>query len=382
MRENMKILHVADTHLGYSAYRRTTDDGVNQREQDVYDAFKSFVDQALEEKPDVILHAGDLFDSVRPSNRAITFALEQILRLSKNNIPFVLIDGNHEHPKLRETGHIFRIFEHVEHVHPVYKETYEPVLLERRGRKIMIHAIPHCTSTTRFEHEFRKIRINDSYDYNILLIHGSAEGVPDYDHSMNEFNDLSLSSSMLTLDFDYIALGHYHKYTQVKDNAWYPGSTEHLTFTEANDRKGYIKLDEQLKPSFIELKTRPMIDTDPIDCTSQSVTGIMNRIEDLLERVKPNGKVIRINLSNIQPTVYRGLDFKRIKDLCRDSVHYEIKPVYSNDYQMRKLDSARISSLTSEFRRFMDQQVIDDKDTILKLGLEYIEKITSRKDEV
>ena len=28
----MKILHVADTHLGYSAYRKATEDGINQRE--------------------------------------------------------------------------------------------------------------------------------------------------------------------------------------------------------------------------------------------------------------------------------------------------------------------------------------------------------------
>ena len=72
----MKILHVADTHLGYSAYRKVTEDGINQREVDVYDAFKQFVDYAVKSKPDLIIHAGDLFDSVRPNNRAITFAIK------------------------------------------------------------------------------------------------------------------------------------------------------------------------------------------------------------------------------------------------------------------------------------------------------------------
>ena len=92
----MKILHIADTHLGYSAYRKETEEGINQREVDVYDAFKQFVDYAVKSKPDLIIHAGDLFDSVRPNNRAITFAIQQILRLSKQGIPSVLIAGNHE----------------------------------------------------------------------------------------------------------------------------------------------------------------------------------------------------------------------------------------------------------------------------------------------
>ena len=70
----MKILHVSDTHLGYSAYRKATLDGINQREIDTYDAFKQFIDYAVKTKPDLIIHAGDLFDSVRPNNRAITVA--------------------------------------------------------------------------------------------------------------------------------------------------------------------------------------------------------------------------------------------------------------------------------------------------------------------
>ena len=79
----MKFLHVSDTHLGYSAYRKSTEDGINQRELDVYNAFERFVDYALKIKPDLIIHAGDLFDAVRPNNRAITFAIKQLIRLSE-----------------------------------------------------------------------------------------------------------------------------------------------------------------------------------------------------------------------------------------------------------------------------------------------------------
>jgi len=69
----MKILHVADTHLGFSAYRTVTEEGINQREMDVYNAFKQFVDYAIKSKPDLIIHAGDLFDSVRPNNSCLLY---------------------------------------------------------------------------------------------------------------------------------------------------------------------------------------------------------------------------------------------------------------------------------------------------------------------
>ena len=135
----MKILHVADTHLGYSAYRKATPDGINQREIDTYDSFRQFIDYAVKTKPDLIIHAGDLFDSVRPNNRAITFAIDQILRISMEKIPFLIIAGNHEHPKLKETGHIFSIFDHIEHVYPIYKAKYETLSFNISNKKIKIH---------------------------------------------------------------------------------------------------------------------------------------------------------------------------------------------------------------------------------------------------
>jgi len=135
----MKILHVADTHLGYSAYRKATDDGINRREMDVYNAFEQFVDYAVDIKPDIIIHAGDLFDNVRPNNRAISFAVDQLNRLSKKQIPTVLIAGNHEHPKLRETGHIFKVFDHIEKV--CRREGYEGQLLERLPDRVVGHQI-------------------------------------------------------------------------------------------------------------------------------------------------------------------------------------------------------------------------------------------------
>ena len=70
----MKIAHLADLHLGYRAYHRSTSRGVNQREADVADAVRRAVAQVAELRPDLVLIAGDVFHAVRPSNTAIAEA--------------------------------------------------------------------------------------------------------------------------------------------------------------------------------------------------------------------------------------------------------------------------------------------------------------------
>ena len=196
----MKFLHIADTHLGYSAYRKATPDGINQRETDTYAAFKQFIDYSVKSKPDLIIHAGDLFDSVRPNNRAITFAIDQILRVSKDKIPFVIIAGNHEHPKLKETGHIFSIFDHIENVHPIYKAKYETLSFDIKKEKITIHAVPQCELKNKFEDEIKKVKPDKSSNYNIFVSHGAVSGIRIF--SMNEFNEIIINPNDLSKDFD------------------------------------------------------------------------------------------------------------------------------------------------------------------------------------
>lgn len=378
----MKILHVSDTHLGYSAYRKATPDGVNQREMDVYKAFEEFIDYAVKLKPDLIIHAGDLFDSVRPNNRAITFAINQIFRLSKKQIPIIIISGNHEHPKIKETGHIFSIFDNIEHTYPVYKAKYETLPFEIKDKKITIHAIPQCNTKKEYDEELKKLKPDKSSDYNVFVSHGSVTGVMNF--SMNEFNELIIPAKILSRSFDYIALGHFHRYSILADNAYYSGSTESLTFTDANDKKGFIELDfsnKKLSTKFIEIKTRPMIDVKPIKCSNLKLEEIMKKIKEKVVEAKPKEKTIRITLDDIPSAIYRSLDFSEIRKLTHDAVHYEIKAnIIKKEAGEKQSGSSKIDALVNEFTKFLEAQQIQDLDTIKELGIGYIEKIQAREE--
>ena len=377
----MKILHIADTHLGFSAYRKVTEEGINQREIDTYNAFKKFIDYAIENKPDLIIHAGDLFDSVRPNNRAITFAIDQILRLSKAGIPYVIIAGNHEHPKLKETGHILSIFDHIENVYSIYKAKYEKIKLNLNNQKITVHALPQCELKSQFKKELSKIKPDKDSDFNIFTSHGAVTGIKVF--SMNEFNELIIPAKILAKDFDYIALGHFHKYSKLAENAYYSGSTERFTFTDAPDKKGFIEIifdNGKLNTSFVELDIRKMVDKKPIACTNLKLEEVMNRIKNTVKEVDPKNKTFRITLENIPSHIYRGLDFGEIKKLSSGAVHYEIKANIIKEGEKRVSTSSKIEGLVNEFKQFLDSKNLIEKDVLLDLGIGYIEKIEAREE--
>jgi DNA repair protein SbcD/Mre11 len=74
----MHLVHIADTHLGLAAfYHIDPESGMNLREKQVYDNFLKAIDEIIRQKPDVLVHAGDLFDTVKPKTHAIRPLLKQ-----------------------------------------------------------------------------------------------------------------------------------------------------------------------------------------------------------------------------------------------------------------------------------------------------------------
>ncbi|MDD1701153.1 MAG: metallophosphoesterase, partial [Methanoregula sp.] len=100
----MHLIHIADTHLGLAAFNRLDpESGMNLREKQVYDNFLLAIDAIIGQKPDVLVHAGDLFDTVKPKTKAYTTVMEALERLHIAGIPLIIIAGNHSMVKTRYT---------------------------------------------------------------------------------------------------------------------------------------------------------------------------------------------------------------------------------------------------------------------------------------
>ena len=90
----MKILHTADWHLGKRL------DRFSRLEEQVF-VMNEIIEIADEQKVDMVIVAGDLFDNFNPSVEAVELFYKTLKRLSNNGKrPVIAIAGNHDSPNL------------------------------------------------------------------------------------------------------------------------------------------------------------------------------------------------------------------------------------------------------------------------------------------
>lgn len=365
----MRIVHMSDTHLGFSAYSKLdTGEGINQREADIYAAFQQAIDKAIELRPDLIVHSGDLFDTVRPQNRAIDFALRQLLRLSDAGIETVLISGNHSTPRLRETGNIFRIFEHLKHLHPIH----EPGPAKVRVNDLTVTAIPHSVNPS-LQELLSQASPSEDTRFNILVLHA---GILDSDtYKMDEFNEQSVSLSSIDKGWDYVALGHFHKSSKVGNNAYYSGSTERLGFGETGQKKGILEVDlASGEVKFHELAIREMVELKHLDASGLASLEILQEARDVLSTSSIEDKIARLVISGVSSDAYKSLDVSAIRRMGGSALHFELKIDRVESDKTVDSEETRIGLLADEFKRFVAKLSYPDekKRKLLDLGMDYL----------
>ncbi len=95
----VKLLHTSDWHLGAKL-------GRHPRLDDQKIALRALCELAESERPDLILHTGDLFDSFRPAWEVLRVGMHALQRLS-NVATTLVVSGNHDSPQL------FRVLDEV-----------------------------------------------------------------------------------------------------------------------------------------------------------------------------------------------------------------------------------------------------------------------------
>lgn len=90
----MILLHTSDWHLGARL-------GRHERGSDQREALLGLLEIAQDVRPDLIVHAGDLFDVPRPPYEALRMGVQALNRLAEV-APTLVIRGNHDSSKLFE----------------------------------------------------------------------------------------------------------------------------------------------------------------------------------------------------------------------------------------------------------------------------------------
>lgn len=318
----MKIIHLADTHLGFRQYAGKLDPerGLNQRECDVYDAWQRAVDIAIDRNPGLVIHAGDLFDSSRPTPFAITQALDGFRRLREAGIPVVVIAGNHSTARFRSAhGSVFQILERFG-IHAVWNG---PQTIRING--VAVHACPHEPDAEGLMADVAGFELDPTADANVLVLHAGLEAVK---NSYGEVNEVEINPEMLARsEFDYIALGHLHRFQTPQINAIYPGSLERLDFNDLAGDKAVLEIDLGAGPGndgFVErlaMPTRWMLDL-AVACRDLSAADVLDAIEQATLGQPLDNAIVRLRLESIGRDAYQALDFAALGDLLGPCLHH------------------------------------------------------------
>ncbi len=374
----MRIIHFSDTHLGHRDYNAIdSDSGINQREADIYKVFNEIIDYILETKPDLVIHAGDLFDNVRPSNKAISVALEAFSKLSQAKIPTVIIAGNHSTPRQKSKETIFKVLDYFENIHPIYHGMHELVSVG----SCAVHAIPHTYSDPDLQKSVKLAKPNDKFKYNILVAHGVVHNVKEA--SWGEFKELTLPDEILNMGFDYIALGHLHSCHKIAKNAYYSGSPERLSWNEVINEKYFLEINlETSEIKKIPTTTREMKSFDPIDCENLNPEQIIDSLKSKIKDSVDN-KIIRITFDNIPRHIHASLNHEKIYELTKNAMH--VVPVFNfkDEEGIGVSTTSMIGTLDEEFEIFLKNKELvgDDFTTMRDLGLEYLSRVQNEGDD-
>ena len=117
----------------------------------MYAVWHRAIEIAIERDVDAVIHAGDLFDSARPSPRALSEALDGIVRLRDAGIPMVAIAGNHSTPRFRSGGSVFEILQRF----GVNAAWQEPQTF--RIGEVAFHAVPHEADGEQLQDDIRAL---------------------------------------------------------------------------------------------------------------------------------------------------------------------------------------------------------------------------------
>ncbi len=382
----MLIAHLADLHLGYRAYHRLAPGGVNQRERDVAEAVATAIEGVVEAKPDLVLVAGDVFHTVRPSNGAIMDGFRQFMRLRAGlpDVPVVMIAGNHDSPRSVDTGSILQLLAEIPDIH-VVDDGAAHVRLEALDASVL--CLPHAALVGDGP---PPIEPDDDASTNLLMLHGtvSGAGIDEALLKMVEYGGAHIDRSELNEEaFDYIALGHYHNALRIGPNIWYSGATERTAtniWAEADTRKGWVLYDTETRSGdFRDIPTREVVDLPRFSArrdaglwlTAEEIDGrIAEAVGELPGGVE--GKIVRLVITDVPRDLFRELDHKQIRDLKAQALHFQLDARRPEVRERVITEEVRRRTLEEELEEFLKGWEPTtpgiDRDRLLEVGARYL----------
>lgn len=390
----MRIAHLADAHLGFRQFQRLDPSGVNQREADVAAAFRRAIDAVIARDADLVVIAGDLFHAVRPTNRSIIEAFNQLARLRRElpRAPVVLVAGNHDTPRSVEAGSILKLMAGLG-VDVVDEEARR---LSYPDLGVSVLAVPHAALlASRGPRDWRP---DPAAKHNVLALHPEIAGYfPEFGES--DYGGVHVEPREWGDGWDYVALGHYHVVSEVAPHAWYSGSLEYTSPNiwgelEVEKRRkvtkgimladlGRNKIEPVPLPPPRLVHDLPSLDAAGMNAT-QLDAAIQGRIAGLAGGVTDS--ITRLVVWNVPRQLAHELDHAALRALRAQALHFQLdlrrpEPAQRTVGMGAPGRGMLLPDLVAEYlaRRPLDADL--DRTRLVALGRQYLEAVDRTEAE-
>ena len=362
--KEIKIIHTSDLHLGMTF--KSLGDKSKLHRIDCQNNFSRIIDLCITEKVNALLIGGDFFDILDPPKSLAKFAISELERLEKQNITIFIISGNHDPYK---KGSVW-----LEYKFPKNVIIFDlPELEPKRIDGLTVYGLAYTNDTKQ---PLKGFSAEKEDNFKVGLIHGSTTNInweeePEAGYRPISKEDINKSS------LDYIALGHFHDFLDLKTKVpcYYSGTPEGLTFKNKGDKVilliSYSAGKVNVKPIKINEKE---FQTLEIDCTNfESDT----EIRKILEKNKGENKILRLILTGC-PSLDLNLDLELFEKEFEpkyfflklvDSVHLP-----ENLTEDETIRGRFISLLKNEMKKEKDKEKKKRLENALRLGVGYLDK--------
>ena len=316
----MKILHLADTHIG--PFPGPVVGGKNVRADDTLRCFDELIEKTTVLQPDLIIHAGDLFHAAKTwSERGISEVDDAIQRITElaDIAPVVIVRGtpNHDgdaHYQILKTHFDSAVLSG--NVTIITEPGRYGIVCNNRSA-INLCALPGFDKgywrsknpgldreqeTQAFSDALEKMIVGMKAqcepDYpSVLVGHYTVEGAnTESGQTMmfSQFEPIITHRTLTTAGYDLCCFGHIHKPQALGANAFYSGSINRLNFNDESDRRGFyvhtLDGNKLVSSEFIELESPRKFKTVRLDDAAIhdfNLTGMLPQqdVEDAVVRV-------------------------------------------------------------------------------------------------
>jgi len=277
------ILHLADLHLGWTpAFMDPVRATERRRRRD--DLLRRAVDFALETHVDMVVIAGDLFETHEPDGELVGTVLAQLRSLDAGRIPAVTVPGNHD--EITYFTSVYRA--HADRWPGILVRSPDPVRVasvDVGGQRVHVYSLAYTGGVTGIP--LAGFPCGDEPGIHVAVLHGTL-GDWGGDRSL-PLDPAQLRSAR----YDYAALGHIHKHER-HGSAVYAGMVEGKGFDDPG--MGALTVAD-VQPGRVDVRLAPIV-VQPVSVVELDVSGAedASEIEAAVGRHASPESMLRVRL--------------------------------------------------------------------------------------